>query len=169
MSLDLNVSWRAAGFNLVLSVYVFFSLKAVGPIDCHYMTDRLQRFELKIFYWRNKVTYILDALRVTDKHHIIIFGWTIPLRIIIKPWLATVSVHWALISVLSISVCWYHLRSFSVNGPPLLSSPVPTMPCVPARPEPVTRRTHLLIISIKLTEPVWSHRRSVWALALMPR
>ncbi len=35
--------------NLVLSVYVFFSLKAVGPIDCHYITDRLQRFELKIF------------------------------------------------------------------------------------------------------------------------
>ncbi len=27
----------------------FFSLKAVSPIDLHYMTDRLQRFELKIF------------------------------------------------------------------------------------------------------------------------
>ncbi len=26
----------------------FFSLKAVSTIDCHYMTDRLQRFELKI-------------------------------------------------------------------------------------------------------------------------
>ncbi len=47
LSLDLNVSSRAAGFNLVLSVNVFLSLKAVGPIDCHYMTDRLQRFELK--------------------------------------------------------------------------------------------------------------------------
>ncbi len=47
--LDLNVSSRATGFNLVLSVYVFFSLKAVSPIDCHYMTDRLQRLELKIF------------------------------------------------------------------------------------------------------------------------
>ncbi len=47
VSLDLNVSSRASGFNLVLSVYVFFSLKAVGPIDCHYMTNRLQRFELK--------------------------------------------------------------------------------------------------------------------------
>ncbi len=46
---DLNVSSRAAGFNLVLSVYVFLTPKAVGPIDCHYMTDRLQRFELKIF------------------------------------------------------------------------------------------------------------------------
>ncbi len=45
----LNVSSRAAGFHLVLSVYIFFTLKAVGPIDCHYMTDRLQRFELKIF------------------------------------------------------------------------------------------------------------------------
>ncbi len=43
VSLDLNASSRAAGFNLV------FSLKAVEPIDCHYMTDRLQRFELKIF------------------------------------------------------------------------------------------------------------------------
>ncbi len=49
VSLDLNVSSRAAGFNLILSVYVFFSLKAVSPIDCHYMTDRLQQFELKIF------------------------------------------------------------------------------------------------------------------------
>ncbi len=29
VSLDLNVSSRAAGFNLVLSVYVFLSLKAV--------------------------------------------------------------------------------------------------------------------------------------------
>ncbi len=30
----------------------FFTLKALErlePIDCHYMTDRLQRFELKIF------------------------------------------------------------------------------------------------------------------------
>ncbi len=35
--------------HLVLSVYVLFTLKAVGPIDCHYMTDRLQRFELKHF------------------------------------------------------------------------------------------------------------------------
>ncbi len=43
------ISSRAAGFNLVLSVYVFFSLKAVGPIDCNYMTDWMQRFELKIF------------------------------------------------------------------------------------------------------------------------
>ncbi len=25
---------------------LFFTLKAVGPIDCHYMSDRLQRFEL---------------------------------------------------------------------------------------------------------------------------
>ncbi len=49
MSLDLNVSSGAAGFNLVLSVYVFLSLKAVSTIDCHYMTDRLQRFELQIF------------------------------------------------------------------------------------------------------------------------
>ncbi len=42
MSLDLDVSSRAAGFNLVLSVCVFFTLKAVSPIDCHYMTDRLK-------------------------------------------------------------------------------------------------------------------------------
>ncbi len=33
---------------LVLSVYVFLTLKAVSPIDCHYMTDRLQQFELNI-------------------------------------------------------------------------------------------------------------------------
>ncbi len=42
VSLDLDVSSRAAGFNLVLSVCVFLSLKAVSPIDCHYMTDRLK-------------------------------------------------------------------------------------------------------------------------------
>ncbi len=36
----------------VLSVYVFFSLKAVGPIKCYYTTDRLQRFELiKYFFF----------------------------------------------------------------------------------------------------------------------
>ncbi len=31
----------------------FFTLKALErlePIDCHYMTDRLQRFELKILF-----------------------------------------------------------------------------------------------------------------------
>ncbi len=77
VSLDLNVSSQAAGFNLVLSVYVFLSLKAVSPIDCHYMTDRLQKSSF-VFCWRNKVTYILDALGVTDKHHIFFFGWTIP-------------------------------------------------------------------------------------------
>ncbi len=57
-------------FYLVLSVYVFFffTLKAMGPIGCNYMTDRQQRFELKIFvkfYWRNNVTYILNALGVS--------------------------------------------------------------------------------------------------------
>ncbi len=33
---------------LIWSVYVlfvFFSLKAVSTIECHYMTDRLQRFK----------------------------------------------------------------------------------------------------------------------------
>ncbi len=48
VSLDLNVSSRAAWFNLVLSVYVFLSLKAVEPIDLHYITDKLQLFELEI-------------------------------------------------------------------------------------------------------------------------
>ncbi len=43
------VKSQVAGFNLVLSVYVCFTLKAVSPIDCRYITDRLQRFELKIF------------------------------------------------------------------------------------------------------------------------
>ncbi len=33
VSLDLNVSPRAEGFNLVLFVYVFFSLKVVSTID----------------------------------------------------------------------------------------------------------------------------------------
>ncbi len=49
VSLDLNVSSRATVFNLVLSVYVLFSLKAVSTIDGHYMTDRLQRLSKKIF------------------------------------------------------------------------------------------------------------------------
>ncbi len=56
-------------------VCFFFSLKAVSPIDCHYMTDRLQRVELKI-------AYILNALGVSDKHQIFIFGWTISLSLI---------------------------------------------------------------------------------------
>ncbi len=43
---DINVSPRAAGFNLNLSVHVFFTLKDSVPIDWHYMTDRLQRFWL---------------------------------------------------------------------------------------------------------------------------
>ncbi len=42
VSLDLDVSSRTAGFVLVLSVCVFFTLKPVSPIDCHYMTDRLK-------------------------------------------------------------------------------------------------------------------------------
>ncbi len=41
VSLDLDTSSRAAGFNLVLSVYVFLTLKAMEPIHFHYMTDRL--------------------------------------------------------------------------------------------------------------------------------
>ncbi len=45
---DLNIVSQAVGFHLVLSVCVFFTLKAVGAIDCHYMTDRLQWFELKL-------------------------------------------------------------------------------------------------------------------------
>ncbi len=32
---------------LIWFVCVFLTLKAMGPIDLHYMTDRLQRFELK--------------------------------------------------------------------------------------------------------------------------
>ncbi len=51
-----------AGFNLVLSACFFFTLKGMGPIHCHYMTDRLQRFELNILVCVVLVTYILDAL-----------------------------------------------------------------------------------------------------------
>ncbi len=69
---------RAAGFNLVLSVYyMFFSLKAVSTIDWHYITDRLQRFELTIFVCvlLKKPSPISDALGVS-KHQMFIFGWT---------------------------------------------------------------------------------------------
>ncbi len=49
MSQDITVSSRAAGFNLNLSVHVFYTLNDFVLIDLHYMTDRLQRFELEIF------------------------------------------------------------------------------------------------------------------------
>ncbi len=85
MSLDINVSSRAAGFHLVLSVVIFFfivflTLKAMSPIDCHYMTDRLQRFELKIFICvlLKKQSHL--HLRCPGGKQInIIFGWTVPL------------------------------------------------------------------------------------------
>ncbi len=53
------------------------TLKAVGPIECHYIADRLQQFELKFFVCvlLKKQSYILEA----DKHNIFIFGWAIPL------------------------------------------------------------------------------------------
>ncbi len=68
---------RSTGFNLVLSVYVFLTLKAVEPIDCHYITDRLQRFELKIF-----VCVLLKKqshlhLGWPEGEYIFIFGLTI--------------------------------------------------------------------------------------------
>jgi len=37
----------------------------VVTIDLHYMTDRQERFDLKISYCGNKDTYILDALEVS--------------------------------------------------------------------------------------------------------
>jgi len=41
----------------------------VDPINLHYMTDRQERFDLKIsklkILWKNKDTYILDALEVS--------------------------------------------------------------------------------------------------------
>ncbi len=46
---DKPVSARATGFNYFCLCMHFFSLKAVSPIDGHYMSDRLQRFELNIF------------------------------------------------------------------------------------------------------------------------
>ncbi len=85
---DLNVSSRAAGLNLVLSVYVFFPLKAMSSIDCHYMTDRLQRFELKILVCvlLKKQSHLhLGCPRGTQINiNIFIFEWTIPLSPICK-------------------------------------------------------------------------------------
>ncbi len=40
------------------------------PIDWHYMTDRLQQFELTslfVFYWRNKVTNISGSRGLMDR------------------------------------------------------------------------------------------------------
>ncbi len=66
---------------LVLSVYVSLTLKAVGLIDCLYMTDRLQPF---VFYWRTKSPISWMPCRGSaEKHHIYIFGWTVPLRMFI--------------------------------------------------------------------------------------
>ncbi len=39
VSLDINVSSRAARFNLNLCVHGFFTLKYSVSSDCHYMTD----------------------------------------------------------------------------------------------------------------------------------
>ncbi len=72
MSLDLNVSSRAAGFNLVLTVYVFLLSKPWVPL-----TDiiRLQRFELKIFICvLLKKQSHLHLHHLHHKHQIFIFG-----------------------------------------------------------------------------------------------
>jgi len=41
----------------------------MDPINLHYMTDRQERFDVKMsklkILWKNKDTYILDALEVS--------------------------------------------------------------------------------------------------------
>ncbi len=55
-------------FNLNFSVHVLFPLIETVTYTCHYMTDRLQRFDLKtskLDLLKKKDTYILDALGVS--------------------------------------------------------------------------------------------------------
>ncbi len=70
LTLYLQYQWSRVSFGFVC-IRFFFSLKAVSPIDCHYMTDRLQRFEIKIFvcvllkkksptYWMPRGIFIID-------------------------------------------------------------------------------------------------------------
>ncbi len=70
-----NRSFRVLGHQCVVTMgncliwislcMFFFPLIETVTYTCHYMTDRLERFDLKIsnwIYWRKKDTYILDAL-----------------------------------------------------------------------------------------------------------
>ncbi len=55
-------------FHLDFSVHVFFPLIETVTYTCHYMTDRLERFDLKtskLDLLKKKDTYILDALGVS--------------------------------------------------------------------------------------------------------
>ncbi len=65
-----------------LSVLVLFTLKDPVPIDLHYMTDRLQWFELEVLVCvllkKQSPTSRMPCRGYADKHHIYIFGWTIP-------------------------------------------------------------------------------------------
>ncbi len=58
-------------------VYVFLSLKAVEPIDLHYMTERLQRFELEVLCSTEETksnTSRMPCRGYADKQHIYILG-----------------------------------------------------------------------------------------------
>ncbi len=51
-----------------VSVHVLFPSIETVTYTCHYITDRLERFDIKTsnwIYWRKKDTYILDALGVS--------------------------------------------------------------------------------------------------------
>jgi len=62
-----------------------FLLFEVDPIDLHYMTDRLKRFDLEIsklkLYCGNKDTYILDALEVSQNISKINFKVNYPFKL----------------------------------------------------------------------------------------
>ncbi len=73
-----NCSFRVLGHQCVVTMgncliwislcMFFFPLIETVTYTCHYMTDRLERFDLKHqnwIYWRKKDTYILDALGVS--------------------------------------------------------------------------------------------------------
>ncbi len=73
-----NLSFHVLGHQCVVTMgnclilislcMFFFPLIETDTYTCHYMTDRLERFDLKHqnwIYWRKKDTYILDALGVS--------------------------------------------------------------------------------------------------------
>ncbi len=86
-----NQSFRVLGYQcIVMSCKVsfefvcacsFFNLKYSVPINWHYLTDRLQRFELKISVCvlLKKQSHLHLGCPGGKQIHIFLFGWTIPL------------------------------------------------------------------------------------------
>ncbi len=77
-ALDVENELRTVGHWTICVCMFFFTLKDPVPIDLHYMTDRLQQFELNIFACvllkKQSPTSLMPCRGYADKHHIFIFG-----------------------------------------------------------------------------------------------